>query len=1748
MAISVGAQPITGIKTIGGTNPDYATIASAISALNTNGTAFGGVIFEVAAGHSETALNLTISTPTGSDTSEIIFRKSGIGANPLINAGTGVSTTLDAVIKIAGTDYITFDGIDIFDNPTVNTTNTTRMEWGYAILKANINDGSRNVTIKNCTITLQKTNTASRGIYAANHTATSTSLLNITGALATNSNLNIHNNTIQNCFHGIFITGSTNVLFFDDSIAIGTEGGNFITDFGGSSTAYGIYIQNFRNATIANDSIVLDFTPTTSSTHYGIFTGNASNANVVIENNFIQLSINGTQSTRGVYGIYCLNGNAANNNSIYINNNRLVRFSAAASSTIFSSIYTSSTAHITISNNLIDSFFRVGTSGNTQIIHSSLNAASRNIFGNTIMRIDAAGTSAQLRCINITEGGGNIYDNTILNTNSNATSGITRIMEIVGNSTIYNNNISNITSAGTGANARTIEVVGNSNIFSNIIKNINHPSSSTGTLFIISSSDGNAEIHNNSISNFSTSGSTLVGIELGASSIANEYTIYRNRIYQSSSTNNSCIVSGIRQSGNSTSIIYNNLISGLATGASTTVANGINGINIAGTGAGVSEIYHNNIVLNALSTGGSNCLLLSTSNNITVANNILVNLSGNSTTTTRSACAIRRTSNLYSTYNDESDNNLLYVSTTPTTNRFIYADGTNHFNNINDYKLFAQGKEQLSISNIVNFTSLNGDSLAFLMPLDTAYIESAGKLIATISGDYLSDTSRSNFPLAFQLNGGGLAPDIGAHELDMAFVDILPPAFDYRRVNRSLASGGKMLEPVLIKDVSGVNLTIAPRLYFKKSSNSNTLAASNTQFDNGWKFTNAIINTNDYSFYIDYSLLFPNGAVAAGDTIEYFLVAQDNSNNSNIGVSGAILNNSPSNTILTSASFPATIQNSYRIISNPFPNYVTVGSTNADYPNLTGTGGLFEALNNGIISTDITAVITTNLNNENGIIALNKFFEEGPTSGQNKLIIEPASPNLTFISGTNATSGIINFNNAERVIIDGALSSNNMYLQFTNLATTGNNSVFHIIGTLALGGSKSITIKNCIVHNSNNQNTGSVAISIGGTTIGIGTGNAQSFGTKNINIINNHLYQAYYGILANGSLAVQLDSLNFENNTIGKDSFANTIVNSGIYIRGMKNSYLSKNTIKNIWSNGSTGVYGIVVNADCNNITINANRIDNIRNWALVSVPAYGIYCNTTTVLNLTITNNIISKILAQGGSADFATAPVGIFLNNGNNSIIHNNTISLNGSRLNHSVGNAYSACLYVRSPISGLSVMNNIFRNHMSSENTISPGNNFALATSTNTITAFSTLNHNIYEVGSSTSGMVNALAITGSTLRNDLNIWRSFSGRDLQSFYGNPGLISDSIPFPDTTNVNCWLMNGRGLPSQNVFSDFWGNSRSNSISTGSVDIGAVEFTPGINPPAAQASALPSAGTTTSYTLWGDTIASITWAVGSITPIGFELRYHSGTQPPVTTNNRHFDAYWSFVGAPIMNLNYNITLHYKPESRFGVLNENNITAAKLNPTLGWDATPSANTFLNTANRRITINGLNELDILTGTDMMAPLPVNLLEFNARKQHNSIVLNWKVTDVVNFSHFEVEKLTNYEYQTLSKIIANQSRLISNFSFIDNNPIKTNQYRLKMVDRDGSFVYSPTRIVNFIDNFYEAISIYPNPANTNIYLNNIEEINSLKIANMQGIDVSELTKQNSANRWDISLLPEGIYIVNISLTNGNSTNTRLLITR
>lgn len=107
-------------------------------------------------------------------------------------------------------------------------------------------------------------------------------------------------------------------------------------------------------------------------------------------------------------------------------------------------------------------------------------------------------------------------------------------------------------------------------------------------------------------------------------------------------------------------------------------------------------------------------------------------------------------------------------------------------------------------------------------------------------------------------------------------------------------------------------------------------------------------------------------------------------------------------------------------------------------------------------------------------------------------------------------------------------------------------------------------------------------------------------------------------------------------------------------------------------------------------------------------------------------------------------------------------------------------------------------------------------------------------------------------------------------------------------------------------------------------------------------------------------------------------------------------------------------------------------------------------------------------------------MPLDLLGFSARPDHKYNTLAWTTANEENVSHFAVERSGEGEqWQEIGQVVSKLQPSTANYEFLDEAPTNTAYYRLRMVDTDGSFSYSPVQSV--AREATEQIEIFPNPS-------------------------------------------------------------------
>ena len=624
----------------------FATVKSAFDSLNLVGVGGGGVTFNVNAGYTESVSDsVFILKATGTISNPIVFQKSGAGANPLItrtDAGTKVPTAVgaqgDAVIIIQGSDYVTFDGIDV-------SASQSGIEYGYYLRKVSGTDGCKYVTIKNSVIDMTKgTSAFVVGIYSSNNTSgsslTSASGITITSTGGRNEFVTLTGNTIQDVHIGIVLRGFNDTAapnnFQDYNFVVGASGqGNTIQNYGGGSTTtnYGIYLINHTNPTVSYNTI--------NNTGGG-----------------------GVNATGQIYGIFMSATSATVNRGgdVVMNNNNITIGTSATGSVNSINISPISTS-ITCNNNTF-SFGTFASTTGSQIINISQNAPLVTITGNQSSGTITKTGVGQLNCINYS---GNPVNGVVAIANNNfsniSLSGTSAFFGInAGGSTTtsiqcYNNTISNIILGSGTSNGINLGTAGTQQVYNNIVSNLTSSGFVNGINLGTSTTQ---QVYNNIVNNITSTGTNLVGLLLSPGNLGT-VNCYKNQVYNLVSTNAtaSMTFSGIQLNSGLQVNVYNNFISDLKVPNTTSVGNALFGINVSASNAtNKFGIYFNTIFLN--STGASAYrsfgIFSNTGSTSDLRNNIVVN------TSTGIPIAYGRSTNALGTYSSLSDNNDFFAT------------------------------------------------------------------------------------------------------------------------------------------------------------------------------------------------------------------------------------------------------------------------------------------------------------------------------------------------------------------------------------------------------------------------------------------------------------------------------------------------------------------------------------------------------------------------------------------------------------------------------------------------------------------------------------------------------------------------------------------------------------------------------------------------------------------------------------------------------------------------------------------------------------------------------------------------------------------------------------------------------------------------------------------------------------------------------------------------------------------------------
>jgi hypothetical protein len=202
-----------------------------------------------------------------------------------------------------------------------------------------------------------------------------------------------------------------------------------------------------------------------------------------------------------------------------------------------------------------------------------------------------------------------------------------------------------------------------------------------------------------------------------------------------------------------------------------------------------------------------------------------------------------------------------------------------------------------------------------------------------------------------------------------------------------------------------------------------------------------------------------------------------------------------------------------------------------------------------------------------------------------------------------------------------------------------------------------------------------------------------------------------------------------------------------------------------------------------------------------------------------------------------------------------------------------------------------------------------------------------------------------------------------------------------------------------------------------------------------------------------------------------------------------------------------------------------------------------------------VTVSGANTFSPWILVAQPAPLPVELISFNAEVVPQGVELRWSTASEINNDYFTIERSTDAIHfeNLLQKDGAGNSSQVLHYSALDKNPFQgISYYRLRQTDFDGTSSWSDA--VSVFIGGSDNVTIFPNPASDVVRIiffgNMPEAYNSIELTDVLGKSVmseSILLSENDRTKiLNTANLDKGIYLIHITNGSGTSIAQKIII--
>lgn len=159
-------------------------------------------------------------------------------------------------------------------------------------------------------------------------------------------------------------------------------------------------------------------------------------------------------------------------------------------------------------------------------------------------------------------------------------------------------------------------------------------------------------------------------------------------------------------------------------------------------------------------------------------------------------------------------------------------------------------------------------------------------------------------------------------------------------------------------------------------------------------------------------------------------------------------------------------------------------------------------------------------------------------------------------------------------------------------------------------------------------------------------------------------------------------------------------------------------------------------------------------------------------------------------------------------------------------------------------------------------------------------------------------------------------------------------------------------------------------------------------------------------------------------------------------------------------------------------------------------------------------------------------LPVTLVRFSVESKEGSNYLSWQTTEEAGASFFEVQRSADAAtFEGIGIVRAKgDSKELTSYTFTDPDHLSWSHvyYRLRMVDHDGSFTYSPIVVARRTP-VSEPFRVYPNPASDMVMVEVPGYNRAAPVCRVTDL-TGRVVLEAAGPRLDLRSLPAGLYFI------------------